>query len=666
MALGEWADMKDDCQTNVGWCKWLWLLAFAAVWLALRVFWLDGDSGIPSFWEYGYHVTDEGYYLSGGKELYLWNSVVDLARGECLTYGYAAGMHWLSLLAHKLFGLSTWTWRIPFFVLYFLGAILSFGHVARRSGSRFAFLTCVSLAVFPLTVVYERTASNDTLMMALLVVSYVLAFGKGVWRIPAAALVVSFLILIKPAVWALIPVTLSGVLSERKTRSGWLDAGLFLVLAVGLAFGWKALAAYTVSGEAAGLGMSSWTVLKCLNANYGLPNFLDIANDFKAFAAFPRDPSYQILGPIAVFVTALPFAFLVRQVIRRKWNAHLLLYLAVPAYIGAASVMNTLYTHYYMPMIGLLPIVLSAMREDLSDESPEAENGRILVFDTVLLLAACGGAVWFLSSSYELSKTFANFYSRIYNLPQANPWSLTGGYLAVGVVAGLTLLAVRRGWSGLRQDGVAAGLGLFVALSVACAAYPAVHLAPMMRMDAARYLAPMALNLLAGSVVTLVLFVHPSLARRATTLACLLPAFVLLSFLATPTWRSAAVELVKPATHMHAEVARELQKLVPEDAVVIGERTDQAFLSLPVRTAATFISNSDPTPVIEALWKRDPNLKLFAFADSQHAYNLQHYQEHQKDFQLQLVKTFKMPSFATGKPADVHLCRIIDRRPRTK
>jgi len=230
----------------------------------------------------------------------------------------------------------------------------------------------------------------------------------------------------------------------------------------------------------------------------------------------------------------------------------------------------------------------------------------------------------------------------------------------------LVLLVVRRGWAGVRQDGVAAGLGLFVALSVACAAYPAVHLAPMLRVDAARYLAPMALNLLAGGVVLVILFVHPAFGRKEMILAGLLPAFVLLSYLATPTWRSAAVELVQPATHVHAEVAKELKKLVPEGSVVIGERTDQAFMSLPIRTAATFISNSDPTPVIEALWKRDPSLKLFAFADSQHAYNLQHYQEHQKEFQLQLVKTLKMPSFATGKPADVHLCRIIDRRPRAK
>jgi len=646
--------------------NWLWFVGFAVVWLALRVFWLDGDSGIPSFWEYGYHVTDEGYYLSGGKELYLWNSAVDLARGECPTYGYAPGMNWLSLLGHKLFGLSTWTWRIPFFAIYFLGAIMAFWHVSRRSGSRFAFMACTSMAIFPLLVVYERSASNDTLMMALLIVSYVLAFGRGVWRIPLSALVVSSLVLIKPAVWALLPVTLSGVLSERKTRSGWLDAGLFLALAIAMAFGWKSVAAFTVSGDAARLGMSSWDVLKNLTANYGLPDFFNFAKDFKAFAAFPRDPSYRLLGPIALFISAFPFAFLLRQVARRKWNAHMLLYLALPAYVGAASVMNTLYSHYYLPMIGLLPIVLSAMREDLADEPLQAVNWRALAIDAAIVLAVGCLGLFCWSSSDAMAKTFGKFYSRIYNLPAENPWALTGGSIAIGVVAGLALLAVRRGWSGLRQDGVAAGLCLFVTLSVVCATYPAVHMAPLMHVEASSYLSPMAINLLAGGVVLFVLFVHQELSRRGLVMAFLLPVFVLMTYIATPTWRSAAVELLQSATRMHAEVAKELRQLVPEGSVVIGERTDQAFMSLPIRTATTILSNSDPTPVIEALWKRDPSLKLFAFADSQHAYNLKHYQEHKNEFHLQLVKTFKLPSFGTGKPADVHFCRIVDLRPRAK
>ena len=110
--------------------------------------------------------------------------------------------------------------------------------------------------------------------------------------------------------------------------------------------------------------------------------------------------------------------------------------------------------------------------------------------------------------------------------------------------------------------------------------------------------------------------------------------------------------------HQHEAAARELAALLPKDAIVIGERSNQMLMSLPIRTATTFAANSDPIPVIESILKSEPDAKLYALADSQHAYNLQHYREHAKDYQLRFIKTFKMPSFGTGAPSDVYLCRI--------
>ena len=125
-----------------------------------------------------------------------------------------------------------------------------------------------------------------------------------------------------------------------------------------------------------------------------------------------------------------------------------------------------------------------------------------------------------------------------------------------------------------------------------------------------------------------------------------------------PSWRAAAVELVRPGTHIQDEVAKEIGTLVPHDAIILGERSSQVCMSLPIRTSTTFLANSNPIPVIESLRKREPDVKLYAIADSQHAYMLKHFMENKDKVRLELVKTFKMPSFATGKPADVHLCRI--------
>ena len=58
-------------------------------------------------WEYGYFVTDEGYYLDGGKEKLLYGDFVDLTRTEAFTYGFSPGTHWLAYLALSCFDCRT-------------------------------------------------------------------------------------------------------------------------------------------------------------------------------------------------------------------------------------------------------------------------------------------------------------------------------------------------------------------------------------------------------------------------------------------------------------------------------------------------------------------------------------------------------------------------------
>jgi len=378
------------------------LLAFAAVWLALRVFWLDGDSGIPSFWEYGYHVTDEGYYLSGGKERFLWGTFVDLARDESLTYGYASGLQWLSYLAHLCFGLSTWAWRIPFVLIYFVAACAGFRHVARRSGNAFALAVCLAFSCLPLVIVYERTASNDALIGAMLVMAYVVASGKGVWRIVVSAVLTGAMVLVKPSVWVLMPIVLSGVLNERKTRAWWLDAVLFLVLAALAVFGWRAVTALTLLGDAAANGVSAWRIMELLNAHYPLPDLFDFATHFKGFSAFPRDPSIQLLAAVAVLISALPFAMFLRNLCARKWNGHLLLYVFIPAYVAAVCVMNTIYTHYFLPVIAMLPLMFSAMREDLDGERPDRAAWKGWATGALAVAGFLGVALFFVAAYREM------------------------------------------------------------------------------------------------------------------------------------------------------------------------------------------------------------------------------------------------------------------------
>lgn len=644
--------------------SWLWFAAFAVAYLALRVFWITCDTGVPSTWEFGFHTTDEGYYLCGGKEMYLWGSFVDLTRQEALNYCYSYGTHWLSYLAHLCFGLSTWAWRIPFVALYFAAWMMMFGYIRRHAGAWFAFVTCLAASSAPLVVTYERGASNDATIAALAALGFALADGKGRWRIVAAAFATSLIATVKPAVWVMIPIVLSSLLGERKTRSRWLDAALFVALSAALAYAWKGVSALTVLGVARESGLTAWQVLAKVNATYGLPSIMDLAQDFRALASFPRDPSVKVMGATIVLISVVPAAMFLVNVLRRKWNGHLLLYLTVPLYALALNVINSMYTHYFLPLVILLPAVFSAIREDFDDLRGDAVAWRRLSLSLALIAAAAVAVLFAASAGFSVQEA-APLYSRIHNLPQFNPWRMTWPTLAAGTLAGVAVVGFCRGIKATARESWLWAVVFFLVASVAFAALPAAVLAPRIRATSAEYLLPLGLNLAVGGMFSFVLFARPAAFARPAFAAAALAVPIVASYLVLPTWRSAAAELVTRRAHYDAELAAELAKIVPEDAVVLGERTDQAFFSLPIRTVSTFLSGSNPIPYVERLWQRDPKAKLFALIDSQCNYNLQHFQKHAKDYRLDLVKKFRMPSFSDGRLADVYLCRIIDLRKGT-
>lgn len=639
--------------------KWLGLVAFAVAWLALRIFWIDCDSGIQSVWEYGFHVTDEGYYIGAGKEMYLWGSFVDLVRQESLNYGYSAGTHWFGYFAYLIFGLSTWAWRIPFVAVYFIAWLMMFRLVARKSGVAFAFGVCLAVSSIPLVAVYERGGSNDMLIGALLMISYVVAVGKGWWRILASAVAMGYIITIKPSVWAFIPIVLAGVLDGQKTRVWWKDAVAFVILAVASVYAWQGVMALSVLDVAKSAGISPWKVLMSVHANYGLPSVTDIAKDFLCVSTFPRDPSSKVLAAVAVLISVVPLALFFSNVLRRKWNGHLLLYLGVPVYVGGLTLIATQYSHYYLPMMVMLPAVFSAMQEDFADLSVEKGALKRLGVECALGLGVLGVALLFLSSSTGDPKALMKVYSRIYNFPEANVWSQTFGLLCVSVLAGVAILTCKRGISGLKRESWAWAIVLFGIASVVFAAYPGFLLASRLHVASSEFFAPMTVGLAAGLVFAYVLFACPQAFSNRWVVLAVPVVTILACYLAVPTWRAAAVELVTPGTHIQDEVAKEVGKLVPHDAILLGERSSQVCMSLPIRTATTFLANSNPIPVIEALRKREPDVKLYALADTQHSYMLKHFLENKDKVRLELVKTFKMPSFATGKPADVLLCKIV-------
>ena len=639
---------------------WLFLLAFAAVYLSFRLPWLTCDPGIQSVWEYGYNATDEGYYLSGGKEKLLWGYFVDLPRNEAFTYGFSAGTHWLSYAAHLFGGLSTWTWRIPFLCIYFFAWLSMFCHLSKRAGPVAAFAVCTSTSLIPMVVAYERTASNDALISAILVLSYVCAAGRSRRRIVLAGILSGSIILVKPSVWVLLPIVAAGVSCDRELRTCIRDIALFAGVAVASAFAWKLTAALSVLPDASRAGVSIWEIVKKTTTHYPLPPIFGFASHFKGISAFPRDPSIQLLGVAAPLVFSIPFAAALRNILVRRWNGHLLLFLAIPAYVAAVSVMNTIYTHYFLPAVIMLPLVLAAI-------SSEMEQGAIgerpvtckkAASPVFIVAALCAVGALYLAS-YSVAPTVSqDYYSKIYNMPSKNVWGMTWQMILLFSAVAVAAITVMQGFNVSALKLAVWTSASFVAASVVFAAIPAVQLAPYVKMHAGDYFAPMTVSMFVSALFLISAFGFRERLPWRKLLSIAVPLCMLSCYVATPGWRASFRELVRPGTHYHETAARELAALLPKDAIVIGERSNQMLMSLPVRTATTFAANSNPIPVVESILKSEPDAKLYALVDSQHAYNLKHYREHAKEYRLRRIKTFKMPSFSSGALSDVHLAAI--------
>jgi len=646
---------------------WLLLAAFSAIYLLFRLPWIECDPGIQSAWEYGYNATDEGYYLSGGKEKLVWGYFVDLPRNEAFTYGYSAGTHWLSYLSHCLFGLSTWTWRIPFACIYLLAWLAMFCHLSKKAGAVAAFALCTSISLVPMVVAYERTASNDALIGALLVLSYVCLAGGSRLRIVFAGILFGSIMLVKPSVWALLPIVASAVAQDRDFRSCIKGFALFVGVAIASAFAWKFAVALSVLPDAARAGVSIWEVVKATTTHYPLPPIFDFASHFKGLSAFPRDPSIQLLGVMAPLILSVPLAAAARNVLAKRWNGHLLLFLSVPAYVAAVSVMNTIYTHYFLPVIMLSPILLYAISVEL--EHPVADekgmSWRSATPALLLVAALCAVGALFLSSYSIPPATSQNFYSRIYNMPSKNVWGMTWPVVVIYAIAAVSAIFVFQGFKVKTTALLAWTAVALVTASVVFAPLPAVTLAPYMKKAPDEYFAPMVVSLAVSSLFLVASFGFRGRLQWKKAIAVAIPVCMLSCYLATPNWRNSFRELLQAGTRCHELAAKELEALLPKDAIVIGERSNQMLMSLPIRTATTCAANSDPIPVIKSVLKAEPNAKLYALVDSQHAYNLQHYREHSGEYRLKLIKTFKMPSFGSGRQSDVHLAAIevLNREP---
>jgi hypothetical protein len=520
-----------------------------------------------------------------------------------------------------------------------------------------AFVWCAVFSSLPVVVAYERTACNDVAIAALAIIAFCLAAGGGWWRIPAAAAVAGAICLVKPSIWVLIPLVAAGVLCERKTRSTWIDIGLFVLASAAAIAAWRELAVLSLKPEASLHGLTAAELIKRTTTHNALPSLLDFNLLFRGFSSFPRDICLKSLGPAAPLMTLVPLAMALRDIIARRWSWRLLLYLSIPAYVAGVSTNNSICLHYYHPALLSLPLLFTAMDGDFEGGEVKARNRTQAA--TLFFAAAAAGLALLAALCMPLAReAAAETFSTISNLPRRIVWTVNWFPCVLFATALSIVLAFSRGLRAARIQAPAwLALG-FCAASVAFTGIPGFKLSFFLKQSEAEWLAPMVVSVIASALFLVLAFGLPATLFRRRAFLCFVPAATLLALVAVPSWRAGAVELLTTRSRIQREAAEEIATLIPDDAVVIGERSRQILMAKPQRTATT-MPGCDPIPIVKKAFAADPNAKVFALADSQNAYNLQHFREHAREYRLDLVREFKLPSFANGQPASVYLCRIV-------
>ena len=128
--------------------------------------------------------------------------------------------------------------------------------------------------------------------------------------------------------------------------------------------------------------------------------------------------------------------------------------------------MNTIYTHYFLPVVAMLPILLCAISQELDEGDVERERWRKVAIPLGVVLAVCGVGAIFLATYSAPPAVSQNFYSRVYNFPQKNVWGATWPLMFVFTVAATLGIAALRGFKLKPLEVVAWAAAAFVASSV--------------------------------------------------------------------------------------------------------------------------------------------------------------------------------------------------------
>jgi hypothetical protein len=629
----------------------LLLLSLAAT----RWAWIDCDGGVPSLNEYGYFATDEGYYCGGGKMKLLRGRFVSAVRATPCTYAICPSTHVMTWWSFLLFGQTTWAHRF-FPMLICSAAWLSvYFFLSRKTLPWIAFLLCSVCVLNPFLIVYGRTACNDTLMGSLLLLGYLVAYGRHPLRAIAGGAILGLGLWVKMSIWVLFPLGAAAAAIAAPRGRRLRQIGLFLAGFATSACIQYGLIRYMIAEDATSQEVTIGHLLEISNSSYPLPNLFDWSLVLRAVSSFPRCPADGLLCVWIAFFLVLPALLLLRRLCESptRWDGRMILYLTLPLYAGGIILLPVFYAHYYIPVLMFVPLVWFEARRDLKRWAGGVPTAAAALMALAVL------AVMLIYNAFRIypdeAKMLQDYLSNAYNLPPKIVWSHNGGHILSGAAILAALAALAR-WQKPSPLG-AAGL-LLSALVVSALCFSSIPLC-----EAYKYtqifsatIKDVACLLQVASVVLLfAVWAMPRFFGKGVRWHLLIAAIFACATLGSPVWRNAVRELAQSG-HLHKQAAAELAKLLPDNAVVFGERAPQMLLSLKPRVSPA--PNADPVPVVFRVHEEHPDWPLFALLDSEHNYHFTHYENSKDKIGMQVLHTFKMPSFNTCRPSDVFLVRL--------
>jgi uncharacterized membrane protein YphA (DoxX/SURF4 family) len=365
-------------------------------------------------------------------------------------------------------------------------------------------------------------------------------------------------------------------------------------------------------------------------------------------------PTDTRLGVFVVLIFLFPSLLFLRRLSQSpfRWDGKMLFYLSFPLYACGILIMNTYYAHYFIPLIVFIPVLWLESRKDLRSLSDRYSWAKLCLLGLALVLV-----IWAANSSVVAKRDLpqlSQYISQAYNMPQKILWILNWKHIVLTALFLVSCLLLARFKKPQAFPTLCVVASALLTANFCFVLFPLVQAAP--------YAPPLkpsqSVAMLLQTTSILILFIvwqTPRVLLSGKRFLFLFVVFLVLGFMQNPNWRSSLSELLQK-NQLQKQAANELRKLLPDNAVVTGERSPQLLLTLSARAVP---SSGDTIPVLQALYKSDPSIPFYCIVDPEHAYVWQYYRNSPDKISMELIHKMKLPSFGSGMPIDVFLARLV-------